>query len=451
MAPMTVERHYDDEALISLLEAGRNQSDTHLPSCTVCREKLDSFSMIAGALHDHAVWDTRAVNLEPVPATITNLRAFADRMTTEDTAATAILAELLAGPREEWMPRLHAHPEWRTAGVVRGLIAATNRAIDTMPPDAVELTTLATEIADHLDVTTHPSDTVHRLRGAAWRERGYALFYTGQARQALVAVERSETAFSRCVVDEFDRARVGIVKALTLRLLERFDEAAAAAGESAALFVDFDDLGRVASTRLAQVHLLFSKGEYASAEPILAELDRQLADSSHVETHARVLINVGYCAGYLGNVDAALKAYELAGALFDALDIPTESLRARWNATLMLAEAGRLKDACSRLEGLGHDMEQQGMFSEATLNDLRIAELLLDQGRLDDVARLCRAAMQRFERAGLGYTARALTALAYIREAARDGVATPLLVRSVREYIRELPSQPNVLFAPPPS
>lgn len=451
MAPMMVERHYDDEALISLMETDRLHSDAHLPSCTSCSEKIETFRILADAMQDQDVWDTRPIRLDPVPETVATLRAFADRMAFEDTAAEGILAELLAGSREEWMPRLRAHPDWRTAGVVRGLIAATNRAIDTMPPDAVEMTALATDIADRLDPATHPSDTVYRLRGAAWRERGYAFFYTGDAAQALSAVQRAEAAFSRCVVGEYEGGRLGIVKALTLRLLERFNEAASIAADSASLFVQFADLSRVASARLVQVHLLFSNGDFASAEPILAELDRQLAQSPHAETHARVLINVGYCAWHLGKIDAGLAAYEVAGALFEALDIPTEAVRVRWNATLMLAEAGRLNDACTRLERLSQDMEQLGMLSEATLNALQIAELLLDQGRYADVEHLCRTASQRFERAGLGYTARALTALAYIREAARKRVATQVQVRSVREYIRQLPSRPNLLFAPPPS
>src|SRR5688572_26897601 len=115
---MMVERHYDDEALISLMETDRAQSDSHLPDCAPCSEKLESFRMIADALEDGDVWDTRELRTEPPAASIARLRAFADQMSFEDTQAESILRELLAGPREEWMPRLRIHPEWRTAGVV---------------------------------------------------------------------------------------------------------------------------------------------------------------------------------------------------------------------------------------------------------------------------------------------------------------------------------------------
>src|SRR5689334_11376704 len=113
-----IERHYDDETLISLLESRRDATDTHLPSCPPCSGKLESFRTICSDLHDADVWDKREIRTEAVPTTIATLRAFADRMADEDTKAEAILAELLAGPRDSWMPRLEFHPEWRTTGVV---------------------------------------------------------------------------------------------------------------------------------------------------------------------------------------------------------------------------------------------------------------------------------------------------------------------------------------------
>jgi hypothetical protein len=442
---MKVERHYDDEALLAYLEKPPIGSDAHLSSCPACSEKLDTFRTITEVLHEHDVWDSAEVRLDPVPGTIANLRAFADRMAFEDAAADSILPELLAGPREDWMPRLMAHPEWRTAGVVRRLVGAADRAINTMPPDAVALTALAVEIADHL--TSKSRDVAAHLRGAAWREHAYALFYSGAAARALTAVERAEQEFGQCCVAEYDMARVATIKALTLRLLERFNEATAAVAAGAVSFVRFDDLPRLASARLAEVHLLFSKREFALADAILADLDARLAKSPHAETHARVLANRGYCGWQSGDLNAALRFFELSSLMFQALDVETESVRVRWNAALMLAENGLLNDAVTRLQALTRDMERLGMTSEAALNALQLAELLLSEGRYDDIERLCRGAMEAFERAGLAYTARALTALAYLREAAQQRVANQALVRRVREYIRKLPAQPALLFA----
>jgi tetratricopeptide (TPR) repeat protein len=446
-----IERHYDDEALISLLESERADADVHLPACKPCSAKIVSFKMISDALADRDVWDTREVRTEAVPATIATLRAFADRMTDEDSRAEAALQELLLGSREEWLPRLKQNPEWWTAGVVRKLIDRAYAAVVTMPPDAVEMTTVATTIAEQLDPLDHPSDTVPRLRGSAWRDRAYALYYTGDFPAAEAALFTAERHFSCCALNEYDLARLGIVKALVLRPFERFSDAAAVAAASALTFEYFGDLDKIASAKLAQVHMMYSRDLYVEAEQVLLNLERQLATSTNAETHARVLANLGFCNWKLRRVDSAIQYYDCASALLDAVGARTETVRIRWSVTVMLAEAGKVADACARLRDLTGEMEHLGMLSEAALAGLDVAELLLAQNRYEEVSEICRSAMNAFELAGLAYTSRAMTALAFIREAADQRRSDRELVRTVREYIRKLPAQPNLLFAPPPA
>ena len=447
---MMVERHYDDEALIAILESDRAQSDAHVPACTVCNEKLESFRTISGALTDNDVWDTRELRLAPVPSTITNLRAFADRMSAEDSEAARILPELLAGPREEWMPRLRAHPEWRTAGVVRGLVAAMPKILMTMPPDALEMTALSTEIADHLDAATCGAATLERVRGAAWRDRAYAFQYTGRFSDAITACDEAERHFALCAVDDYDRARVGIIRALTLRAMEQIPSAMQAVRTSASAFSSFGDFTKVAAARIAETHLLFNLGEYESAARTLEDLERQVRITPDANTHARVLSNLGYCYWQMGRIDSAMGQYEAAAAILQDLGVYTESLRVSWNIASVLASAGRTDEAMSRFLALQRTFEELGMSSEAAVNSLGIAELLLARNEYAAVEAICRAAMASFQRAGIPYSTRALTALAYIQEAAQQRTATPRLAQHVREYIRCLPQGGELLFAPPP-
>ncbi|MDQ3284030.1 MAG: tetratricopeptide repeat protein, partial [Acidobacteriota bacterium] len=308
-----IERHYDDEALISLLESNRAATDTHLPSCTPCSEKIESFRLIAEALTDGDVWDTRELRTAAVPSTIATLRAFADRMTDEDARAALILPELLAGPRETWMPRLHEHPEWRTAGVVRGLIAAAYDAVMQMPPDAVEMTRMAVEIADGLDAPA--SQNTALLRGSAWRNHAYTLYYVGSFNDARRAIAAANAAFVGFASDTYESARLGIVESLVLRAFERIDDAMCVAESSAQIFDVFSDVDRGASARLAEVHLLFSRNEYSKADAVLRQLDAQLTDTEFVDTHARVLGNLGICARKLGKPDEAVRYLEMSAAL----------------------------------------------------------------------------------------------------------------------------------------
>lgn len=445
-----IERHYDDEALISLLDSNRAAADTHLPNCPPCTTKIESFRTIADVLCDGDVWDTRAVRTEAVPATIATLRAFANRMTDEDTRAEATLQELLAGAREEWMPRLREHGEWWTAGVVRKLIAASYEKVFSMPPDAVAITRMATAVAAGIDTADHLSDTLARLQGSAWMAHSYALYYVGQFIEAETALAASESHFSSCVINEYELARLGIVRALVLKPFGRVSDAAKAAAASAHTFDRFGDVEKTASAKLAQVHVLFSEDRYTEAERVLVDLERQLATSGTVDTHARVLANLGLCHWRLQKIESAIHYYDCATALLDDVGARTETVRIRWNVAVMLAQAGHVTNACQRLRDLTGEMEHLGMTSEAAIASLDVAELLLAQNHYEEVGEICRSAMVSFELAGLAYTQRAMTALAYIREAADQRRADHKLVQTVREYIRRLPAQPNLLFAPAP-
>ena len=244
-----IDRHYDDESLIAMLDAPAASDDAHLPGCPDCSARIESFGTIASMLAEADTWDMRELSMEPRMETIATLRAFASRMESEDERAVVLVERLLAGPSELWTKSLSRHPECRTAGVVRRLLALAYDAVVTMPPDAVEMTALATEIADHLD---GEDPTLAQLRGAAWRDRAYALYYTSRYEEALAACDRADEAFAECVAEEWDQARVGIVRSLVLRAFEKFDEAEAAAEACARVFTRFEDLDRMASA--AMIH-----------------------------------------------------------------------------------------------------------------------------------------------------------------------------------------------------
>jgi len=446
-----IERHYDDESLIALLETDRVRIDAHIPQCPNCSGKLESIRMIADALRDHDVWDTRPIDDEsPARSTIANLRAFADRMTDEDTRAELWITELLAGPRDTWASKLAAHPEYRTAGTVRKLIAATDRAIDTMPPDAVELTALATNIADHLDASDYPSDTIARLRGSAWRERAFALFYTGQYAAAEKAVQTADLHFSECVVDEYERARLGIVASTVQKNMDRNEAALSVARSSAQAFTAFGDNGRYISARSSEAAALAQAGRYAEALLIWKELEHRFDRDDMSDAHARAVGNVAFAYRHLGRADEAIRHYQEAAEMFEAAGTKSEAARIRWNVAAILAENGRWDDATARLMAVRKELHQLGMSGPAAVASLDLAEIRLLQGRQADVPALCVEAIAFFNSAGVGDSARAMRAVAFMQEAAIAGRATPELARSVREYLRRLPAEPALLFLPPP-
>jgi len=445
-----IERHYDDEALISLLETNRIASDVHLPSCEPCSAKIESFRMIADALADGDVWDSHSLRSEPVPSTIANLRAFADQMAHEESRAEATLRELLAGSREEWMPRLNAHPEWWTAGVVRKLVDLSYEKVFSMPPDAVTITEMATGITESLEPVDYASDTVERLRGSAWRAHAYALYYIGDFRGAETALTFSERQFQDCMINEYELARVDIVKALVFKPFARWSEAEEAAERSVKTFERFADVAKTVSARITQAHLLFGREQFQKAAALLDETERMCNGIVSVETHVAVLSNLAYAYRRLGQTDLAISYYAIVSSIYDEKGMLAESARIRWNCADVLAGAGKMVEAESQFAALAIDFEKFGMTSECALVSLHRAEILLTQGRFEDVERLCRSAMSLFEKAGLSYSTRALTALAFIQEASQQKKASAIHIKEVRDYLKRLPAQPNLLFAPSP-
>lgn len=444
--------HYTDENLISMLEAGDEKAiarNPHLASCDVCRKSLDEYRSIVKVMADEASWDTRDLHDEPNARTVTNLRAFATSMHREDEEAETYVAALLEGPRETWMPRLKAHPEWRTAGVVRKLVADAYGALTRMPLDGVAMTTLAIEIADHLPDDRYPTDTVARVRGHAWREHAYGLFYVGEFKQSLAACDRADAELSRCMVDEYDRARVAVVRALSLRPLDKVAEARKETVFAEQTFHLFGDTTRVMKAALASVHMDFKVHDYDAALRTLLALSTQYWDVLDEENRFAFAANLGFCYRELGRFDDALTWYERASGCAGSKS-NTESVRIRWNIATLQTRCGRLFDGVDQLSAVRADFDSLNMRSESTLVGLEIAELLLLEGRAASAEALCRELCSRLATAGMSATNRAMTALAFLQEALSLGKATPKFVRHVRNYVERLPEEPNLLFAPPP-
>jgi len=448
---MRAEHHYDDESLIALLESGDDFSrDPHLTSCASCSEVATTLRQIAGALKEEDVWDPRELDETPCTETMSALRGYADEMSREDTFAAAHLQTLLAGPRDAWMSNLHAHPEYRTAGMVRSLIAATDHAIDTMPPDAVAIISLATEIADHLPASAYSTDTVAKLRGAAWRERAFALFYVGSYTEAEEAICASERHFSDCAVNEWDLGRADIVHALVNRGLDRDADAIVVARTAADRLRDFGDTQRYVSAVTIQAQMRMKAFDYAGALNLMLPVEQELSDRLSADAHARLLSNIAICQRGVGDVDGAIQSSRSAIFLFETLNVPTEVVRARANVTTLLREAGRIAEAVEELHAVRAGFERLAMAFDAAIVDLVLAEIYLSEGKYDEVESLCHQLIEYFKNAGVPSGPRAMTALAFAAEAAQQRSLTPELVHHVQRYIRSLPSQPMLLFAPPP-
>jgi hypothetical protein len=146
----------------------------------------------------------------------------------------------------------------------------------------------------------------------------------------------------------------------------------------------------------------------------------------------------------------ALQSLQLAAEVYNELGHETEAVRVRYNVALLLAANGRRSEARTRLVEVQNDFLRLGMTHVAVVAGLDLAELALLENSFEEVEDLCRAAIRQFEKAGVAYTSEALTALTFLREAAEQRRATQEIVWHVKTYIRRLPDEPALLFAPAP-
>jgi tetratricopeptide (TPR) repeat protein len=446
-----IAQHYDEEKIIAFLgNASAAVSDPHMTGCRRCSQALTEYRTLVADLGDDEVWADAGTGSDVLSAsTIGVLRGASQQMEREDVEANGFLVSLLALPRESWKSRLRQSGAG-TAGMVRALIAASDRAIDSMPPDAVELGSLAVEVAEELEPSSYPSDEVMRLRGVSWRQYAYSLFFVGRFVEAAAGIQKSRQALDRCAVNEYDLARLNIVASMSARGFERLDEAISLAKESRIVLAASGDREKTASAAMTESASLYKAGRsrdsLAVLLPIASDLDQLSSD-----TQGRLLANIGLAYRELNDLEKSVRYYTMATeALAESNVAGPEILRIEWNVAAMLLLGGKRREAQARLVDIVSRFKGYGMASEAVLASLDLAEILLGDEKYQDVEDICRSALSYYENVGVSYGRAAQTALAYLQESARSHRVTPTVVQHVRTYLRRLPQQPNLLFAAPP-
>jgi tetratricopeptide (TPR) repeat protein len=448
---MIVERHYDDETLIALLGAsGDAQRDPHLAVCSSCSESLASYRAIAEVLGQEAAWDLCDLRHEPVPETITSLRSFSSALTSDDRAAEELVQSLLASPPDRWTVVVTSDLRYLSAPVLRALVAASDRALGPDPSRSLAVAQVAARIASLIAGDETSGGAVTRACGAAWRQYAYAAFYVGDYNRTAEGVQRSRDAFGKCVVSDYDLARVDIVHSLWLSVNERHGESIEVAKRAALVFEAFGDRQRLASARTAVANALMCQMRHAEALPILQGVASDFSTDIDNDTRARVLANLALCQIELKRHSDGLSNYQVAAAIYDELGNVSEAARIRYHIAGLLAVEGRLVEAKNRLRTVRSDFQRLGMADLAVAAGLELAEILLAEKAFAEAEELCMAAIREFERTGLAASTNGMAALAYLQEAATQKTATPQAARHVRRYLGRLPQEPELVFVPLP-
>ena len=439
--------HYDDATLFQYVEGTspiREEISAHVVSCAECAAEVESHHDVLEALRMAEMWDEPTAGAS---ATREAVVAFTRRLAEEDAAAAALCDEILVGPASWWATRLRKAQGGRTAGMVRQLCERMRQFRDVSAVKALEACTLAVNIAHELDVTAYPADFVVTLRGQALRDQAFMLSYMGRFAEARKLCDAAERLFQQIPVPEYELARLHFVRAHIVGAgLDRFDEAVALARKSAETFRHFGDTSRYTAARVMEGAMLYTSGNVRAALDIWLDLQREAPPDGLART--QLIHNIALCRRDLGDVVQAIDDFARCAAEFRLLGMDVEYARARGNLAQALVIAGRPAEAVPVLREVWQSFESLEMLSDAGLAALELVEALLLIGQPETVPAICRDLVARFVAAGS--TARAVTALSFLREAVALGQPKPSLVREVHSFLRQLHEEQPRLHAPTP-
>ena len=439
--------HYDEDSLLEYVQGTSpiaGEIDSHVTSCSVCAAEILERRELVSALSDPEVWESTP---PPPRQYVANVTAFAARARMEDERATALCDEILTGPASWWRQRLRKSEGAYTAGMVKQLLERVRMLLSSSPANALQVTALAIEVANALDVTAYPSDYVVKLRAQGLRDHAYVLSFMGRYPEALDFVERSQRLFDQVPLPEYDLARLKLVKATVFQHIDRAEEGARLCHEAAQTFLRFGDESRYVGARMTEGSLFYSG----------RALERALETWESLRGHAaldevgkvRLAHNLALCLTELGRGAEALEYTQKCIAQFEMLGMNAERTKSRWMLGNALMAAGKPEQAIPTLRQAWREFEELDIIGDAGMVALELAEALLACGQTEEVPAICRDVIAQFTRSGMA--SRAITALSFLREAVAIGQASTSLVRHVHAFLRELPAEQPRLFAPPPA
>jgi tetratricopeptide (TPR) repeat protein len=443
--------HYDDEALFEYVEGSSpiaSEIEMHVSSCARCSSEVGDHREIISALASEEVWAAQATSAAPPREFVANVIGFAERARFEQQQAAALCDQILTGPAAWWPQRLRIAQNAYTAGMVTQLLERVGPIMDNeSPANALQVTAMAIEVANALDVIEYPCDYAVRLRAQAYRDHAYILSFLGRHPEALTLTDRAKELFDQVPLPEYDLARLALVKATILRSLDRAAEAISLTRDAAATFLRFGDRTSYLNARVWEAAMIFRTD--AVGEALALSLSLETESDLEQGTRVRLLHNIGTCYARLNQPLMAIDYLQRASAEYEMLGMAAEKTRSGWQLGQALIAAGKVREAVPMLRQAWREFDEFEMTADAALVALNLSEALLVLGEPAEVPAICRDIVARFTRAGM--TSRAMTALSFLREAIALGEATPSLIRHVYAFLQKLPDERPRLHPPSPS
>lgn len=419
----------------------------HLESCADCRRALDAVRDFDAALREPETW----IGLSDAapPARNDELRAFALRSAEEDAAALALLDEFRepsAAARFVWV-NVASRTEYRTGGVARLLCKWANTMCERDPLYALKLAEAATAISAALPDESYPRGTIPTVRGDALKAQANACLSLGRLPEALRAVTDAEAEYGRLPQENIGLTAVKYLRGAIHYEQDELDAAEQAAFDAASAATRMGAADAYVNARHLLGHVLFERREYAAAAEVYEELLRHGRATNADAWTARASLSAGGCYLELRRIADADRYLHEALRLFTRLGFRADITRTHWWIARLIFVQGNATEAIYRLRRCIEEFTRQEILTDAAIVAVDLAEILHAVGRLREIRKVLANVVQTFIDGGK--LTSALTALAYLKDAAAAGTMTPRLTAHVREFVRRTDRQPNLLFVAP--
>jgi tetratricopeptide (TPR) repeat protein len=422
--------------------ANRQEIEAHIAACPRCSATLTFIRSVDAGFGDREAWEIAERDASPTRETIRDLAA---RLAVEDEEAEQLLEGLLENPARTALANLGTRRKFLTAGVARRLLRAASEACDREPLQALTFADAAIDVGEHL--IGYRAAVIHELRAHGWKERANALAALGQYDASLDSLDHAEREFSHVPSNPVGHAIVQHARAIVRYYRGEFESAIELLSESAAIYASLGETDRYMRIRHLIANTMVANGDARGARAIYQELLSWGESENDLAWVARESNTLGRCAYELGDLSSAVQYFHQSVRSFRELGMAAEALRPEWGFALVVLGSGKPSDALARLREVREEFRRREMLSDEALVSLDMMDALHALGRDDEVVALASETIESFTRAGM--LTSALTAFAYLKEAAAHGTATPKTIQHVRQFVSRLQREPALLFCPP--
>jgi tetratricopeptide (TPR) repeat protein len=417
--------------------------ESHIANCAECGATFDFHSVAEE--HDLvglAVW-------QPIiGSTFAAMSAYANKYAAEDTEADELLKEYFEKPRKAALLNIRNQRKFHTGGVVRRLNAKAHEIVASEPLEALIFANLAEAVADVLPDDMYPNNAVYELRGTASKERANALLRLARFDEALEALLGAQSAYEHLRSSGHGLASVELVRAAVYYQRGELQEAAK---HVEAAEQGYERLG-LERQRMKAVFLrgeiAYESLDYAQSVVVMQQVRRFGEEIGDAVWVARGSYVRGLSELELGNLGDAATLFHSALVIFRESGPVSERISTEWGIARVVLHGGKPREAVHQLRDVIAQFDAIGMESDAALARVDMSEALLVLERWEEIVKVAGHAFRVLKKAGI--LTGALTAFAYVKEAASKRRLTPGALKAVREYLRRVEREPDLLFIPPP-